>query len=79
MERSISDEIGLAICDTKYLSTRFSETSSSESVILAQIYSWHVLSFWVWSHTSILGSKWHFTAVPYGHCPFSFTIDMFLG
>lgn len=39
MESSVSDEISLAISDTKYLSTMFSETSSSESAILAQIYS----------------------------------------
>lgn len=38
MESSKSDEIGLGIHETAYLSTRFPETSSTESVILAQIY-----------------------------------------
>lgn len=56
MESSISDEIALAISDTKYLSTRSPETSSSESVILAQIYSYKFSHFEVtsWAANGIL-------------------------
>lgn len=39
MESSISNEIGLGIYEMAYLSTRFPEESSTESVILAQIYT----------------------------------------
>lgn len=79
MESSISDEIGLAISDTKYLYTTFEETSSSESVILAQIYSCKFSHFGFevtlpsWAANGILLLFLIATA------PSAFTVDMFLG